>query len=207
MLPSDKYPEAEFLDHMVIPFLNYWGNSLLFAIVASVTFMPSNSNKHFLFSTSSTTLTIYCLFDNSKHSKELGIPDHLTCLLRNLYSGKEATVRTGHGTTDWFQIGKGVHQAVYFHSTHLTYMKSTSWEMLGWKKHKVESRFSSVQLSSVAQLCPTLCDPMNRSTPGLPVHHHLPEFTQTHVHQVGDAIQPSHPLLSPSPPGPNPSQH
>ena len=57
------------------------------------------------------------------------------------------------------------------------------------------------------QLCPTLCDPMNRSTPGLPVHHQLPEFTETHVHQVGDAIQPSHPLPSPSPPAPNPSQH
>ena len=57
----------------------------------------------------------------------------------------------------------------------------------------------SVQFSSVAQSCPTLCDPMNRSTPGLPVHHHLPEFTQTHVHRVSDAIQPSHPLLSPSP--------
>ena len=65
----------------------------------------------------------------------------------------------------------------------------------------------SVQFSSVAQSCPTLCDPMNRSTPGLPVHHQLPEFTQTHVHRVGDAIQPSHPLLSPSPPAPNPSQH
>ena len=63
----------------------------------------------------------------------------------------------------------------------------------------------SVQFSSVTQLCPTLCDPMNRSTPGLPVHHQLPEFTQTHVHQVGDAIQPSHPLSSPSPPAPNPS--
>ena len=61
--------------------------------------------------------------------------------------------------------------------------------------------------SSVAQSCPTLCDPMNRSTPGLPVHHQLPEFTQTHVHRVRDAIQPSHPLSSPSPPAPNPSQH
>ena len=67
--------------------------------------------------------------------------------------------------------------------------------------------FSSVQFSSVAQLCPTLCDPMNHSTPGLPVHQQLPEFTQTHVHWVGDAIQPSHPLSSPSPPAPNPSQH
>ena len=65
----------------------------------------------------------------------------------------------------------------------------------------------SVQFSSVAQSCPTLCDPMNCSTPGLPVYHQLPEFTQTHVHRVGDAIQPSHPLSSPSPPAPNPSQH
>ena len=64
----------------------------------------------------------------------------------------------------------------------------------------------SVQFSSVAQSCPTLCDPMNRSTPGLPVHHQLLEFTQTHVHQVSDVIQPSHPL-SPSPPAPNASQH
>ena len=60
---------------------------------------------------------------------------------------------------------------------------------------------------SVTQLCPTLRDPINHSTPGLPVHHQLPEFTQTHVHRVGDAIQPSHPLSSPSPPAPNPSQH
>ena len=67
--------------------------------------------------------------------------------------------------------------------------------------------YHSVQFSSVAQLCPTLCDPMNRSTPSLPVHHQLPEFTWTHVHRVGDAVQPSHPLLSSSPPAPNPSQH
>ena len=64
-----------------------------------------------------------------------------------------------------------------------------------------------IQFSSVAQSCPALCDPMNNTTPGLPVHHQLPEFTQTHVHQVGDAIQPSHPLSSPSPPTRNPSQH
>ena len=67
-------------------------------------------------------------------------------------------------------------------------------------------RFSQ-SVSSVTQSCPTLCDPMNRSTPGLPVHHQLPEFTQIHVHRVRDAIQPSHPLSSPSPPAPNPSQH
>ena len=64
-----------------------------------------------------------------------------------------------------------------------------------------------LQTRSVAQSCPTLCNPMNRSMPGLPVHHQLPEFTETHVHRVSDAIQPSHPLSSPSPPAPNPSQH
>ena len=66
---------------------------------------------------------------------------------------------------------------------------------------------SSVQFSSVAQSCLTLCDPMNCSTPGLSVYHQLPEFTQTHVHRVSDVIQPSHPLSSSSPPTPNPSQH
>jgi len=75
---------------------------------------------------------------------------------------------------------------------------------LNIKKAKITS---SGPISSVAQLCPTLCDPMNRSTPGLPVHHQLPEFTQTHVHRVSIAIQPSHPLSSTSPPAPNPSQH
>ena len=92
---------------------------------------------------------------------------------------------------------------------HLGYFLTTLiyWEApdkLAWWE---TPRFSSVQFSSVTQSCPTLCDPMNRSTPGLPVHHQLLEFTQTYVHWVGDAIQPSHPLLSPSPPAPNPSQH
>ena len=69
------------------------------------------------------------------------------------------------------------------------------------------TEWPSVQFSSVTKSCSTLCDPMNPSTPGLPVHHQLLEFTQTHVHWLGDAIQSSHPLLSPSPPAPNPSQH
>ena len=85
----------------------------------------------------------FCFIDYSKafdcvdHNKlwkilkEMGIPDHLICLLRNLYAGQEATVRTGHGTTDWFQIGKGVRQAVYFHPAYLTSVQSTSWETPG----------------------------------------------------------------------------
>ena len=87
--------------------------------------------------------------------------------------------------------------------------------LLHWQAHSlplsllgdVQNSGSVSSVSSVAQSCPALCDPMNRSMPGLPVHHQLPEFTQTHVHQVSDAIQPSHPLSSPSPPAPSPSQH
>ena len=75
------------------------------------------------------------------------------------------------------------------------------------KSNSFKSNIASVQFSSVVQSCLTLCDPMNCSTPGPPVHHRLPEFTQTHVHQVNDAIQPSHPRSSPTPPAPNPSQH
>ena len=84
----------------------------------------------------------YCVDNNKlwKILKEIGIPDHLTCLLRNLYSGQEATLRPGHGTTDWFQIGKGVRQGCIFHPAYLTYIHSTSWETLGWRKHKLESR-------------------------------------------------------------------
>ena len=66
----------------------------------------------------------------------MGIQDHLICLLRNLYAGQEATVRTGHGTMDWFKIGKRVLKAVYYHPTSLTYMQSTSWEMPGWMKQE-----------------------------------------------------------------------
>ena len=89
---------------------------------------------------------------------------------------------------------------------------STNTRIQSLRKPPIEtqnfrSKFSSVQFNSVAQSCPTLFDPMNCSMPGLPVHHQLPELTQTHVHLVGDAIQASHPLSSPSPPAPNPSQH
>ena len=75
------------------------------------------------------------------------------------------------------------------------------------KKKKTFKLENKVQFSSVAQSCPTLCDPIKRRALGLPVHHQLPVFPQTHVHRVSDAIQPSHPLSSPSPPAPNPSQH
>ena len=87
--------------------------------------------------------------------KEMGIPDHLTCLLRNLYAGQKATVRTGHGTTDWFQIGKGVFQGCALSSAYLTYMWSTSWEMLDWMKHKLESRLPwEISITSDMQMTP-----------------------------------------------------
>ena len=89
--------------------------------------------------------------------KEMGIPDHLTYLLRILYASQEATVRTGHRKTDWFQIGKEVHQAVHCHPAYLTYMQSTSWETLGWRKHKLESRFSGkLSITSDMQMTPPL---------------------------------------------------
>ena len=94
----------------------------------------------------------FCFIDYAKafvyvdHNKlwkilqEMGIPDHLTCLLRNLYAGQEATVRTGHGTTTGSKQEKEYVKAVYCHPAYLNYMQSTSWEMLGWRKHKPESR-------------------------------------------------------------------
>ena len=116
--------------------------------------------------------------------KEMGVPDHLTCLLRNICAGQEATVRNLHGTTDRYKIGKGVLQNCI--------LSPCLFNLYA----------ESDQIRSVTQLCPTFCDPMNRSTPGLSVQHQLPEFTETHLHRVSDAIQPSHPLLSPSPPAP-----
>ena len=82
---------------------------------------------------------------------------------------------------------------------------SEDGKFCGEKYSKEEG--SGVQFSSVAQSCTTLCNPTDCSTPGFPVHHQLPEHTQTHVHRIGDAIQPSQPLLSPSPPAFDLSQH
>ena len=102
-------------------------------------------------------------FDCVDHHKlwkilqEMGIPDYLTCLLRNLYAGKEATVRTGHGTTDWFQIGKEYIKTVYCHSAYLTYMPSVSSKMPGWMKHKLESRLpGEISITSDIQMTPPL---------------------------------------------------
>ena len=111
---------------------------------------------------------------------------------------------------------------ILYHLSHREHLKLTIWysnSIFGCISKKlyiythththtyISDQIRSVQFSSVAQSCPTLCDPMNRSTPGLPVQLQLSEFTQTHVHRVSDAIQPSHPLSSPSPLAPNPSKH
>ena len=104
--------------------------------------------------------------------------------------------------------GQGV-TIICFHQTIAWLTRVTGWflRVSGAIFSGSLSRPLSVQFSSVTQSSPTPCNPMTCSTPGLPVHHQLPEFTQTHVHRVSGAIQPSHPLLSPSPPAPNPSQH
>ena len=87
----------------------------------------------------------------------MGIPEHLTCLLKNLYAGQEATVRTGHGTTDKFQIGKEYVKALYRHPAYLTYMQSTSCEMPGWMKHKLDSRFlGEISIATDMQMAPPL---------------------------------------------------
>ena len=102
-------------------------------------------------------------FDCVDHNKlweilqEMGKPDHLTCLLRNLYAGQEATVRTGCGTMECFQMGKEYVNAVYCHPAYLTYMQSTSCEMPGWMKHRLESRLlGEVPITSDTQMTPPL---------------------------------------------------
>ena len=109
-------------------------------------------------------------FDCVDHNKlwkileEIGISGHLTCLLRNLYTDQEATVRTGHGTTDWFQIGKGVRQGCILSPCFLTSMQSTSCKTLGWMKHKLESRLpGEISITSDMQMTPPLWQKVKRN--------------------------------------------
>ena len=102
-------------------------------------------------------------FDCVHHNKlwrilqEMRIPDHLSCLLRNLYAGQEATIRTGHGKTDWFQFGKGVHQGCILSPCLFNLYEWTSCEMLGWMKHKLESRLlGEISITSDKQMAPRL---------------------------------------------------
>ena len=103
--------------------------------------------------TMSKPLTVW-IATNWKILKEMGIPDHLTCLLRNLYAGQEATVRTGHGT-DWFQIGKGVRQGCILSPCLFNLYTEYIIEMLGWMKHKLESRLpGEISITSNMQMTP-----------------------------------------------------
>ena len=109
-------------------------------------------------------------------------------------------------------LGKNIGVSCHFLLQGIFPTQGSNPRLLHWQADSLPLSYpgspqQGIQFSSVAQLCPTLCDTMNRSTPGLPVHHQLPESTQTHVHRVGDAIQPSHPLSSPSPPALNLAQH
>ena len=89
--------------------------------------------------------------------KEMGLSDPHTCLMQNLYASQEATVRTGHGTTDGFQIWKGICQVAYCHPAYLTYMHSTSRKMLGWMKDKLEARLlGEISITSDMQMIPPL---------------------------------------------------
>ena len=109
--------------------------------------------------TSTSGLTDYTkAFDCVDHNKlwkilqEMGIPDHFTCLLRNLYASQEATVRSGHGIIDWFQQGREYVKAVYCHPAYLIHMQSISWEMLGWMKHKLWSRLpGEISITSICR--------------------------------------------------------
>ena len=109
-------------------------------------------------------------FDCVDHNKlwkslqELGIPDHLTCLLRNMSAGQEVTVRTGHGTTDWFQIGKGVRQGCILSPCYLTYMESTPCKKLGRMKQKLESRLpGEISITSDMQMTSPLWQKVKRN--------------------------------------------
>ena len=150
--------------------------------------------------------------------------DHLSSLILMLLPLQLHTVRralphnmsVGLWTQLWTKSNFSS-QRTLLHSQAIQCIQRTVWEegchptlrqdSLGHSQAALFSYYTCCVFSSVAESCLTLFDPMNCNTPGLSVHHQLPEFTQTHVHRVGDAIQPSHPLSCPSPPAPNPSQH
>ena len=109
-------------------------------------------------------LTVWITTNCGKFLKDMGIPDHLTCLLRNLSAGQEATVRTRHGTMDWFKLGKEYIKAVHCHPAYLTYIQSTSCEKPDWMKHKLESRFpGEISVTSDMQLAPLSWQKMKKN--------------------------------------------
>ena len=115
--------------------------------------------KNIYFSFIHYTKAIDCVDQNKlwKTLQEMGMPDHLTCLLRNLYAGQKAAVKTGHGTMTVSKLGKEYIKAVHCHPVYLTYMQSTSWEMPGWRKHKLESRLpGEISITSERQIIPPI---------------------------------------------------
>ena len=134
--------------------------------------------------------------------------DVQSCQDAGTVSGQEGRRRGQDGSRAPWRKGRGPGSKLPPSLRALPLLTPGWRQRLQLKDEAVWSRGSLMQTQfSSAQSCPTVCNPMNRSTPGFPVHHQLPEFTQTHDHRVSDAIQPSHPLLSPSPLSPNPSQH
>ena len=122
-----------------------------------------NSRKNICFIDLLKTLTVW-ITTNWKIFKEMGIPDHLTFLLRNLSAGQEATIRTGHRTTDYSKLGKEYVKAVYCHLAYLIYMLSTSSEVLGWMKHKLDSRLKGeISITSDMQKTPPLQQKVKRN--------------------------------------------
>ena len=109
-------------------------------------------------------LTEWITTNFGKSLKQKGIPDHLTCLLRNLYAGQEATVRTGHGITDWFKSGKEYVKATCCHPAYLPYMQSAYCEMPGWMKHKLELRLpGEISITSDMQMTPPLWEKVKKN--------------------------------------------
>ena len=152
------------------------------------------------------------LISGSRRSSGIGNGNPLQYFLSRKFNGQRSLV----GYSPWCQKDLDMTKQLSAHThthTHrhneLTRSKYFWSQLRFWKTvlAKKALAWTLNQIRSVAQSCPTLCDPMNCSMPGLPVHHQLQEFTQTHLHRVSDTIQPSHPLSSPSPPAPNPSQH
>ena len=121
----------------------------------------TSTSTFFCLLTTPKPLTVW-ITTNWKILQEMGIPDHLTCLLRNLYAGQEATVRTGHGTTDWFQIGKGVHQGCIL--SPCLFNLYAEYIMRNWKKHKLESRLlGEISITSDTQMTPPLWQKVKRN--------------------------------------------
>ena len=144
------------------------------------------------------------LLSISSHKSLLIIPESRPLLFFLFSTSFASSTRFKWGENEWVNILRKFHCFLNVYLVENVHSLQSNYYTFRW----IQKYFCfSLQFSSVAQSCPTLCDPMDCSTPGLPVHHQLPEFTQTHVHWVSDTIQPSHPLLSPSPPTFSLSQH